>query len=146
LALFRVLLTLAVAITLGAMLAPDVDARKNTGRKPTSIAAHVKIEKQRCEKNGGKIQVTYKVGSADSFCTGGTHDGRECTHTWKSTVCAPARTPAPQSPLNDVGATPIDGGNEDPTSGGGGQPGRGGAIPPSGGIDPGDESADQVLE
>jgi hypothetical protein len=69
-ALFRVLLTLAVAITLGAMLAPDVDARKNTGRKPTSIAAHVKIEKQRCEKNGGKIQVTYKVGSADSFCTG----------------------------------------------------------------------------
>jgi hypothetical protein len=145
LAVIRVVLTLTAAIMLGAMLVQDVDAKKNTGRKPTSIAARVKKEKQRCENNGGTIHVTHKPGSADSFCTGGQHDGRECTHTSKSTVCAPARTQAPQSPLNDVGGPPIDGGNEDPTGGGGGQPG-GGAVPPSGGIDTGGGSADPVLE
>jgi hypothetical protein len=50
-AIVRVLLTLTVAIMLGATLVPTVDAKKNTGRKPTSIAARVKKEKQRREKN-----------------------------------------------------------------------------------------------
>ena len=136
--LSRLLLTVAVAVVLGAALADIVGAEKNTGRKPTSIAARVKDEKTRCESNGGTIQVTYQLpgadsGTATSTCTGGTHDGRECTHTKKSTVCTQPATHEPSlpySPLQDVVASPT-GGYEDPI-GGGATPGGG-----VGGVDPG---------
>jgi hypothetical protein len=136
--LSRLLLAVAVAVVLGATLADSVAAEKNTGRKPTSIAARVKDEKTRCESNGGKIQVTYTLpgadsGTATSTCSGGTHDGRECTHTKKSTVCTQAATHEPSlpySPLQDVVVSPT-GGYEDPSVGGA-TPGGG-----AGGVDPG---------
>ena len=133
----RLLLALAVAMVLGSTVVDSVDAKKNHGRKPTSIADRIKDEKTLCEKNGGKIWVTHKPGSATSTCNGGAKDGRECTHTRKSTVCAPARTQPPAhggvtAPPSDAGLNP-DGGD---TGGGGGNNAGGGAVAPPTEADP----------
>lgn len=102
------LMTLAALSPLAARLPDAANAKKNGGRKPTSIAKRVTDEKRRCQEGGGTLWTTYRPGSATSTCTGGTRDGRECDHTRQSSVCTQAAGPAPSGGDGPF-ASPLDG-------------------------------------
>ena len=131
----RLLLALSVALVLGAVVAPDVDAKKVTAKNTiASIKSRVKNEIANCKTAGGKATVTQNAGKSKTVaCTGvperveGAGDYTCVVHS-KGTRCHATRVSQPGSgPV----APPADEANEDPTGGGGGIKASGGATAPS---------------
>ena len=100
------LLSLVVAVLLGAMLIQDVDAKT----KISSIKARVVTQRELCEVIGGGAFSAKKTpfGSTITKCKGGDKltDGVTCVNTKKSTKCSQA-VPPPQPSLPDLTQDPI---------------------------------------
>jgi hypothetical protein len=128
----HLLLSLAVAVVLGAALVPGVDAEVVSVPATTSIKKRVEHFTSSCTKAGGTTTTVKKPGGTTVTCTGGTNDGLTCTYTKKVSRCHTTLTNPPQAPLQDV-ATPPTGGIEEPTSGA--TPGGAGGIDPTGGYE-----------
>ena len=132
----RLLLALTVALTLGTMVVPDVDASKKTKNAVASFKDRLKQHQTSCAETGGTFTiVSKKPGSTTTTCKGASTGGQpltvvSCTHSSKGTRCHVIRTSPPSSPQDDVTVPPTEGGNEDPTGGGGRNKAGGGATAP----------------
>ena len=130
----RLLLALAVALTLGTTVVPEMDAKKVTPKNTIkSISSRVKREIADCKEAGGKATVTKNAGKSKTVaCTGvpervpGAGDYTCVVHS-KGTRCHATRVSPPGS--GPVAPSP-DEANEDPTGGGGGSDAGGGATAP----------------
>jgi hypothetical protein len=134
--LSRLLLALAVALTLGTTVAPEVDAKKVGKNTIASIKSRVKNEIKNCKDAGGKATVTQNAGKSKTVaCTGvperveGAGDYTCVVHS-KGTRCHATRVSQPGSPLGDVTAPPAEDANENPTGGGGGNNAGDGTVAP----------------
>jgi hypothetical protein len=95
-ALSRWALSLVVAIVIGAMLIPEVEASKPGKNTIASIEKRIEAQKDNCELiGGGTLTVTPSpfVPNMITKCVGGEEDGKRCTHTPRKTVCTQTLTP-----------------------------------------------------
>jgi len=131
----RVLLALAVAVVLGASLAPSADASKGGKNTVASVSKRVQAQKDMCEiVGGGTLKVVKRPGGTTTTCNGGVQDGRVCTYTSKKSRCHQTRQAVPGNPNSapvvpvitgggpgpEAPADPSDGGEEEPTEDPGG--------------------------
>jgi hypothetical protein len=133
----RLLLALSMALVLGLLVGPEVDAKKKGKDTIASVSQRVARERKICEGWYGTFTVvSQKPGGTTTKCEGSAIDSENqtCTFHSKGKRCHPnpTRTSQPESPLGGVVAPPSAGVHEDPTVGGGGgrQPSGGATAPP----------------
>lgn len=134
-------LALAVALVLGTMVVPVVEASKKGKNTIASIDKRVGAQRDYCELlGGGTLEVrTLPSGTKNTYCKGGMEGGKRCVHNERETTCKQTVTP----PGSEPAAPPIGGSNRDPGDG----PNAGAAAPPqgSGEADPNGEAPGQPI-